>query len=125
MVLWRDVSGIQQIKGFQVYVRVSILGAGEHHADGITHPFELGTLPSCQVTSPRRSRRRHLHPRAIGGKSCRRYRNDPSSDEWGHTMLREGRTTPGQIDRKWSREMVDEFNQWLKQKGSETSHAAS
>src|SRR5207245_7706583 len=39
-------------------------------------------------------------------------------DEWGHAMLREGRYTPGQIDRKWSREMVDEFNQWLKQKGS-------
>jgi len=39
-------------------------------------------------------------------------------DEWGHAMLRQGRYTPGQIDRKWSREMVEEFNQWLKQKGS-------
>ncbi len=39
-------------------------------------------------------------------------------DEWEHSMLREGKYTPGQIDSKWSREMVEEFNQWLKQKGS-------
>jgi regulator of RNase E activity RraA len=39
-------------------------------------------------------------------------------DEWGHTMLREGKYTPGQIDAKWTRGMVDEFNIWLAQKGS-------
>jgi regulator of RNase E activity RraA len=39
-------------------------------------------------------------------------------DEWGHMMLREGKYTPGQIDAKWTREMIDQFNQWLAQKGS-------
>ena len=38
-------------------------------------------------------------------------------DEWGHQMLREEKYTPGQIDRKWSRPMVQEFNKWLEQKG--------
>jgi len=39
-------------------------------------------------------------------------------DEWGHAMLREGKYTAGQIDRKWTKEMIEEFNQWLEQKGS-------
>jgi regulator of RNase E activity RraA len=39
-------------------------------------------------------------------------------DEWGHTMLREGKYTPGQIDAKWTKQMVAEFNAWLEKKGS-------
>ena len=38
-------------------------------------------------------------------------------DEWGHQMLREGKYTPGQIDRKWTKPMIQEFNKWLEQKG--------
>jgi hypothetical protein len=33
-------------------------------------------------------------------------------------MLREGRYTPGQIDTPWTRSMLEQFNEWLKQKGS-------
>jgi 4-hydroxy-4-methyl-2-oxoglutarate aldolase len=39
-------------------------------------------------------------------------------DEWGHLMLRQGKYTPGQIDRKWTKPMIEEFNQWLEQQGS-------
>ena len=39
-------------------------------------------------------------------------------DEWGHTMLREGKYTPGQIDAKWTKQMVEEFNAWLEKRGS-------
>ena len=39
-------------------------------------------------------------------------------DEWGHAMLREGKYTPGQIDGKWTKQMVEEFNAWLEKKGS-------
>jgi len=39
-------------------------------------------------------------------------------DEWGHAQLRAGKYTPGQIDGKWTVTMVDEFNTWLKTKGS-------
>ncbi len=44
-------------------------------------------------------------------------------DEWGHMMLREGKYTPGQIDAKWTREMVEQFNRWLDKKGSTSAHA--
>ena len=43
---------------------------------------------------------------------------DHMVDEWGHTMLREGKYTPGQIDAKWTKEMVEQFNAWLEKKGS-------
>ena len=43
---------------------------------------------------------------------------DQLIDEWGHMMLREGKYTPGQIDAKWTRSMVQEFNRWVEQKGS-------
>ena len=39
-------------------------------------------------------------------------------DEWGHSMLRSGKYTPGQIDGQWSPAMIDEFNAWLASKGS-------
>ena len=39
-------------------------------------------------------------------------------DEWGHTMLREQKYTPGQIDAQWSPQMVEEFNKWAASKGS-------
>jgi 4-hydroxy-4-methyl-2-oxoglutarate aldolase len=38
-------------------------------------------------------------------------------DEWGHQMLREGKYTPGQIDGEWTKQMIQEFNKWLEQKG--------
>jgi regulator of RNase E activity RraA len=43
---------------------------------------------------------------------------DHMIDEWGHTMLRERKYTPGQIDAKWTPQMIREFNAWLKAKGS-------
>jgi hypothetical protein len=43
---------------------------------------------------------------------------DHMIDEWGHTMLREGKYTPGQIDEKWTPKMIEEFNAWLEKKGS-------
>lgn len=37
-------------------------------------------------------------------------------DDWGHTMLREGKYTPGQIDAAWTKEMIEQFNAWLEKK---------
>jgi regulator of RNase E activity RraA len=39
-------------------------------------------------------------------------------DNWGHQMLREGKYTPGQIDGRWTKEMIEEFNRWAVQRGS-------
>jgi 4-hydroxy-4-methyl-2-oxoglutarate aldolase len=35
-------------------------------------------------------------------------------DEFGHQMLREGRYTPGEIDRVWTPEIEGHFQEWLK-----------
>ena len=39
-------------------------------------------------------------------------------DEWGHSMLRQQKYTPGEIDGKWSHQMIEEFNQFCASKGS-------
>jgi len=33
-------------------------------------------------------------------------------------MLREGKYTPGEIDGKWTKPMIEEFNKFVEQKGS-------
>lgn len=40
-------------------------------------------------------------------------------DEFGHLRLREGKYTPGQIDRKWTDEIEKDFGEWLKTRGKE------
>jgi regulator of RNase E activity RraA len=40
------------------------------------------------------------------------------TDEWGHEMLRTGKYSPGEVDAKWSRKMVEEFNQYAASQGS-------
>ncbi|GAI23182.1 unnamed protein product, partial [marine sediment metagenome] len=34
-------------------------------------------------------------------------------DLFGHQRLREGKYTPGEIDRRWSDDMEKDFSQWL------------
>jgi len=33
-------------------------------------------------------------------------------------MLRKGKYTPGEIDGKWTKPMIEEFNKFVEQKGS-------
>lgn len=40
-------------------------------------------------------------------------------DAFGHQRLREGKYTPGEIDRKWSEEIEKDFAAWLKERGKE------
>jgi hypothetical protein len=34
-------------------------------------------------------------------------------DKFGHQRLREGKYTPGQIDRNWTEDIESDFKQWL------------
>ncbi|PYX00142.1 MAG: dimethylmenaquinone methyltransferase [Acidobacteria bacterium] len=116
----RDVSGIQQIKGFQCYVRGVDPSALENTMlMGINTPIRIGDVTvmpgDVALGDPEGVT---FIPAQLAEKVADDTEMIHRVDEWGHAMLREGRYTPGQIDRKWSREMVDEFNQWLKQKGS-------
>jgi hypothetical protein len=35
-------------------------------------------------------------------------------DEFGHQRLREGKYTPGEIDRKWTENIKEDFLKWIK-----------
>ena len=40
-------------------------------------------------------------------------------DQFGHQRLREGKYTPGQIDRQWSEDIEKDFTEWLKTRSQE------
>jgi 4-hydroxy-4-methyl-2-oxoglutarate aldolase len=116
----RDVTGLSEIKGFQVYVRdfdpsalrgVTLMG--------INVPIRVGqvtVLPGDIVVSDAEGLT------FIPPQLCQKVADDADLthlvDEWGHKMLRERKYTPGQIDNKWTKEMNEEFNAYCAAKGS-------
>ncbi len=116
----RDVSGIQEIKGFQVYTR----GADPSDLQnvmlvGINVPIRIGhttVMPGDVIVGDPEGIT--FIPPQLAEKIADDSEMDRMVDEWGHQMLREGKYTPGQIDAKWTQEMVHAFNQWAERKGS-------
>jgi 4-hydroxy-4-methyl-2-oxoglutarate aldolase len=116
----RDVSGIQEIHGFQVYTR------GWDPSDlqnvmlvGINVPIRIGhatVMPGDVVVGDPEGVT--FIPPQLAEKIADDSEMDRLVDEWGHMMLREGKYTPGQIDSKWTPDMVRTFNQWAEQQGS-------
>src|SRR3984893_7805921 len=116
----RDLSGIQEIKGFQVYARGFDPSALENvMLVGINVPIRIGratVMPGDVVVGDPEGVT--FIPPHIAEKVADGAEMDRLIDEWGHMMLREGKYTPGQIDSKWTKEMVRAFNQWTQNKGS-------
>lgn len=116
----RDVSGIREINGFQVYTR------GWDPSDlqnvmlvGINVPIRIGhatVMPGDVVVGDPEGVT--FIPPQYAEKVADDSEMDRLVDEWGHRMLREGKYTPGQIDGKWTKQMNEDFNQWAEQKGS-------
>lgn len=116
----RDTSGIQEIAGFQVYTRGLDPSALENvMLTGINVPIRMGeatVMPGdIAIGDPEGVT---FVPPQLAEKVADDTEMDHLVDEWGHAMLREGKYTPGEIDRKWTPKMVQEFNGWLEQKGS-------
>lgn len=116
----RDTSGIQQIKGFQVYARDVDPSALENvMLTGINVPIRIGeatVMPGdIAVGDPEGVT---FIPAHLAEKVADTAELTHLVDEWGHAMLREGKYTPGEIDGKWTRQMIREFNAWAAQKGS-------
>jgi 4-hydroxy-4-methyl-2-oxoglutarate aldolase len=114
----RDLSGIQEIKGFTGFVR------GYHPSAirdvmlvGINVPIRIGevtVMPGDVVVSDPEGITfipPHLAERVASAAELTQAR-----DEWGHTMLRQGKYTPGQIDTRWTPEMEQEFKRWMEQR---------
>lgn len=116
----RDVTGIQEMSGFQVYTRGVDPSALENvMLTGINVPIRIGDVTvmpgDIAIGDPEGVT---FVPPHLAEKLADDTEMDHLVDEWGHMMLREGHYTPGQIDAKWTRKMAGEFNLWLEQKGS-------
>jgi len=116
----RDVTGLQEIPGFQCYVRGVDPSALENvMLTGINVPIRIGDVTvmpgDIALGDPEGVT---FIPPQLAEKVADDTEMDHLVDEWGHAMLREGRYTPGQIDGRWTKAMVEEFNAWLEKKGS-------
>lgn len=116
----RDVSGISEIKGFRCYVRGFDPSAlKDVTLMGINVPIRIGAvtvLPGDVVVSDPEGIT--FVPSHLADKVADHSELTQLQDRWGHQMLREGKYTPGQIDSRWTREMVEEFNAWAEKQGA-------
>jgi len=116
----RDVTGLSEIKGFRVYVRDFDPSAlANVMLMGINVPIRIGqatVMPGdVAVSDPEGIT---FIPPHLAQKVADEAEMVHLVDEWGHMMLREGKYTPGQIDGKWTKPMIEEFNKWVERKGS-------
>lgn len=116
----RDVTGIQQIHGFQVFVRgVDPSALEQVTLMGINVPIRIGNVTvmpgDVAIGDPEGLT---FVPPQLAEKVADDTEMDHMVDDWGHLMLRQGKYTPGQIDGKWTKTMIEQFNAWLQQKGS-------
>ncbi len=116
----RDVSGIREIEGFQVYTRgVDPTALKNVMLTGVNVPIRIGQVTvmpgDIALGDPEGLT---FVPPQLAAQVADDTEMTHLVDEWGHSMLRAGKYTPGQIDGKWTAPMVDEFNAWLATKGS-------
>jgi 4-hydroxy-4-methyl-2-oxoglutarate aldolase len=116
----RDVSGIREIEGFQVFTKgVDPSALQNVMLTGVNTPIRIGqatVLPGdIAVSDPEGIT---FIPPHLAAKVADETEMTHLVDEWGHAQLRAGKYTPGQIDGKWTVPMVDEFNAWLATRGS-------
>jgi 4-hydroxy-4-methyl-2-oxoglutarate aldolase len=117
----RDETGISKIKGLRVFVRGTDPSALRGVTlMGINVPIRIGhvmVMPGDVVVSDPEGLT--FIPPQLCQEVVDRTAMTHLVDEWGHMMLREGKYTPGEIDHRWTKPMIEEFNKWLKDvKGS-------
>lgn len=117
----RDIEGVEQIPGFVTFTRgwdPSFLA--NVMLMGINTPVRIGrasVMPGDVVLGKREGVifiPAHLAQEVVETSEVVRLR-----DEFGHQRLREGKYTPGEIDRKWTDNIERDFTDWLKAKGDQ------
>ncbi len=110
----RDVSGISEIQGLQVYARdFHPTALKDATLAGINVPIRIGettVLPGDILLADPEGLTfipPHLAEKVADHSETVRLR-----DDWSHQVLREGKYTPGQVDSKWTDEMETEFARW-------------
>jgi regulator of RNase E activity RraA len=117
----RDIEGVEQIPNFPVFNRGWDPSAiADVMLMGINTPIRIGraaVMPGDVVLGKKEGIifiPAHLAQEVVETSEIIRVR-----DQFGHQRLREGKYTPGQIDRKWSDEIENDFTEWLKTRGQE------
>ncbi len=112
----RDLEGIEAIKGFNAwhkgadpsYLREVMMTA-------INVPIRIGRAIACpgDVVLAKREGIVFI-PAYLAAKVVTESEAIALRDMFGHQRLKEGRYTPGQIDRKWTPVIQNDFRNWLK-----------
>ena len=117
----RDIQGCLEIPNFPVFNRGWDPSAiANTMLMGINTPIRIGrasVMPGDVVLAKREGIifiPAHLAQEVVETSEIVQVR-----DAFGHQRLREGKYTPGEIDRKWSDEIEKDFAEWLKAKGKE------
>lgn len=117
----RDLEGVMEIPDFPTFTRGWDPSAIKNTMlMGINTPIRIGratVMPGDVVLGKREGVifiPAHLAQEVVETSEVVRLR-----DQFGHQRLREGKYTPGEIDRKWTDEIEKDFTEWLKAKGSE------
>ena len=112
----RDIEGVLEIPDFPIFTRgwdPSFLK--DLMLMGINTPIRIGraaVMPGDVVLGKREGIifiPAHLAQEVVETSEIVRLR-----DQFGHQRLREGKYTPGQIDRKWTDDIEKDFTGWLK-----------
>jgi regulator of RNase E activity RraA len=117
----RDIQGVEEIPSFPVFNRGWDPSAiADVMLMGINTPIRIGrasVMPGDVVLGKKEGVifiPAHLAQEVVETSEIVRLR-----DAFGHQRLRQGKYTPGQIDRRWSEEIEKDFGAWLKDKGQE------
>jgi 4-hydroxy-4-methyl-2-oxoglutarate aldolase len=117
----RDIQGCLEIPNFPIFTRGWDPSAiASTMLMGINTPIRIGraaVMPGDVVLAKREGIifiPAHLAQEVVETSEVIQIR-----DEFGHQRLREGKYTPGQIDRKWSDDIEKDFTGWLKARGKE------
>ncbi len=116
----RDTAEIGEIKGFEVLCRGTDPSALRNvMLMEINVPIRIGqatVMPGdVAVSDPEGVT---FIPPQLAEQVADHAEEDHLVDDWGEMMLREQKYTPGQIDGRWTNEMIDEFNRWAASQGS-------
>ena len=112
----RDLDGIYDLPDFATFVRgVDPTGIANVTLTGINIPIRIGeaTVLPGDVVLGRRGGLIFIPPH-LAEKVVERGEEVGLRDRFGHQRLREGKYTPGEIDRKWSEEIDADFVEWRK-----------
>ena len=118
----RDLSGIREIKGFRGFARFFHPSPVTHGVRntmlmGINVPVRIGdttVMPGDVVLGDPEGL--VFIPPQLAEKVIEKSEDTRLRDEWGHSMLSQGRYTPGEIDSKWTDKMQGEFRRWAEQR---------